>query len=81
MNIETLHDSKGRKWQEVNSKAYSLKDVVKYLENCMEAPQNDTAVRFTIRDDGEIVIRTYNEDLEGEAEGSGFTAIQEGGEE
>ena len=79
MNIKTLQDSSGRTWQEVNSKLYSLKEIADYLQNCMEEPQKDTAVFFTIQDGGELVITTSNEDIAGEIEASGFTELQERG--
>ena len=79
MNTETLQDSSGRTWQEVSSKLYSLKEIADYLQDCMEEPQKDTAVFFTIRDGGELIITTRNEDIAGEIEGSGFTELQEGG--
>ena len=77
MNIKTLHDSSGRTWQEVNSKLYSLKEIADYLQDCME--EKDTNVFFTIRDGGELVITTSNEDIIVEIEASGFTELQEGG--
>lgn len=79
MKIETLQDSSGRTWQEVNSKLYSLKEIADYLQNCMEEPQNDTAVYFTIQDGGELEITTSNKDRAGEIEASGFTELQEVG--
>lgn len=79
MEVKTLYDSNGSAWREVSSKLYSLKEITDYLQDCMKEPQKDTAVYFTIRDGGELVIATRSEESAGEVEASGFTALQEGG--
>ena len=79
MEVKELQDSSGRTWQEVSSKAYSLKEIADYLQDCMEEPQKDTAVYFTIRDGGDLAIITRNEEKAGEIEATGFTELQEGG--
>ena len=79
MNVETLKNSSGETWQEVSSKLYSLKEIADDLQNCMEEPQKDTAVYFTIRDGGNLAITTRNEELAGEIEACGFTELQERG--
>ena len=63
---------------EISSKLYSLKEIADYLQSCIEEPQKDTAVFFTIKDSGELIITTSNEDIAGEIEGSGFTELQKG---
>lgn len=65
---------------EISSKLYSLKEIADYLQNCIEEPQKDTAVFFTIKDGGELTITTSNEDIAGEIEASGFTELQKGGD-
>lgn len=79
MEVKELCDSSGRTWQEVESKLYSLKEIADYLQACMEEPQKDTAVQFTIRDGGELAIITSNAEQAAEIEASGFTELQEGG--
>jgi len=63
---------------EISSKLYSLKEIADYLQSCIEEPQKDTAVFFTIKDGGELAITTSNEDIAGEIEASGFTELQKG---
>lgn len=63
---------------EISSKLYSLKEIADYLQNCIEEPQKDTAVFFTIKDGGGLAITTSNEDIAGEIEASGFTELQKG---
>ena len=77
MEVKTLQDGNGRTWQEVSSKTYRIKEIIDYLQDCMEEPQQDTNVYFTIRDGGELAIITSSEDVAGEIEGSGFTELQE----
>lgn len=79
MEVKTLQNNSGQTWQEVSSKLYSLKEIADYLQNCIEEPQKDTAVFFTIKDGGELTITTSNEDIAGEIEASGFTELQERG--
>lgn len=79
MEVKTLQNNSGQTWQEVSSKLYSLKEIADYLQNCIEEPQKDTAVYFTIKDGGELAITTSNEDIAGEIEASGFTELQERG--
>lgn len=79
MEVKTLQNNSGQTWQEVSSKLYSLKEIADYLQNCIEEPQKDTAVFFTIKDGGELAITTSNEDIAGEIEASGFTELQERG--
>ena len=62
--------------QEVSSKTYRIKEIIDYLQDCMEEPRQDTNVYFTIRDGGELAIITSSEDVAGEIEGSGFTELQ-----
>ncbi len=73
--FEDICNSKGEKmYHRAQSKTYSLKEISDYLNECMKDPQNDKKVRFEIRDDGEVYISTFNDDLDGEVEAS-FKAI------
>ena len=66
-----LRDETGT-WKQAESKVYDLAEIIAYLQDCTEEPQNDTKVYFTIRETGDLYISTYNDDLPGEIEGSGF---------
>lgn len=45
---------------QAESKVYDLKEIVKYLKDCMKEPQCDTKVSFEINADGELTICTAN---------------------
>lgn len=71
--VMELESSGGERWREVESKRYDLKEIIDYLQDCIEAPQFDTRVSFTIREGGDLYITTSNEVLDGDIEASGFT--------
>lgn len=73
-----LQLSDGETWSEAQSKTYMINEIIDYLKSCQEEPQLDTKVVFTIRGNGELRLSTFNDNLAGEIEASGFTAIEEG---
>lgn len=75
--VHTLHNSTGAEWREVRSKTYSLKEIAEYLADCMQDPQNDTSVYFTIREGGDLYISTSNDEVPCEVRASGFTVIED----
>lgn len=72
-----LISSDGEEWSEARSKTYSIEDIIDYLKSCQEEPQLDTKVRFTIRENGELHVSTFNDEIGGEIEVS-FDDLKEG---
>lgn len=73
MEIQKYLDSgDGKEHEEVTSKIYDLAQVRLILSQCMMAPQSDTFIQFAIRDEGDIVFITGNEEIPANCETYGL---------
>ena len=68
-------ENEPEKWQ-AESKVYNLKEIIGYLKNCTEKPENDEKVYFEIDESGTLTIYTANEHP-GWTGGTNFTVVDE----
>lgn len=74
MKIEKyIYSWDGKEHEEVTSKIYDLAEVYFALSQCLKAPQSDTFIQFVIKDEGDIVFITGNEEITAYCETSGLS--------